>query len=273
MIKNVHLGFFINEYNKEPIWTELASFNDALELDRFMDHFYDDNIKIKKLFDQNIADYSIDNIGQFKKVSEIIDGNFKGRIAAYYFNERGQMEFLDLPTTKKKPIRDFRIIKDFNKAYQYLAKVFEDAVERVNKKYGKRGPTKGEFIHYICEKLHQSSYEVSENEVYYLAIYYMRQNEKNKNNCLTLLKTNIRRCYLERLTEEANRFAEDKRLARTESIIPEEKLAPLDSASSELQYDIQEANKEMDMDNIYLRHDLDELIRDTNVVEKGMKQR
>ena len=268
MIKNVHLGFFINEYNKEPIWTELASFNDALELDRFMDHFYDDNKNIKELFDQDIGEYAIDNIGQFKEVSEIINKNFKGRLAAYYYNDRGQMEFLDLPTPKKKPIRDFRIIDDFTKAYQYLANVFNETIKKVNKKYGDNGPTKGEFIHYISEKLHQASYDISENEVYYLAIYYMRQNEKNKNNCLTLLRTNVRRCYLEEARQRAEIYNEDRRLAREESIIKDD-LEAIDTASSKLEYDIEEANKTGDMDNLYLQHDLDELLRDTNIEEKG----
>ena len=100
MIKNVHLGFFINEYNKDPIYYELAAFKDADDLDRFMDYFYNNNEKIRKLFDQDISEYSIDNIEQFRKVEEKKDNNFRGRISAYYFNELGKIEFLELPTPK-----------------------------------------------------------------------------------------------------------------------------------------------------------------------------
>ena len=66
MIKNVHLGFFINEYNKEPIYTDLIEFKDINELDQFMDYFYNNNEKIKKYFEQDISEYSIDNIDQFQ---------------------------------------------------------------------------------------------------------------------------------------------------------------------------------------------------------------
>ena len=295
MIKDVHLAFFINEYNKEPIWTDLITFKDVNELDHFMDYFYNNNENIRKLFNEDIGEYSLDNIGQFKKMNEIINGNFKGRISAYYYNSNGQMEFIDLPTPKKKPIRDYHKIEDFETAYEYLSNVFDEAVKRINEKYKKYGPTMGEFLHHICEKLHQASYEVSKNELNYLIKYYKQQNNKNRSDCLTLLRTNVRRYYLEKAqkkhedelkklgietkepeisapTIDASIYMDNDlyELARELAKPEKEKLAPLDSASKKLEYDIERTLDTKDYDNLYLNHDLDELIRDTNV-GKGMK--
>ena len=216
MIKNVHLGFFINEYNSNPIYYDLALFKDADELDHFMDYFYNDNENLRKLFDQDISEYSIDRIEQFKEVEKISNKKFRGRISAYYFNEKGQLEFLDLPTAKRKPIRDYKRLPNLDTAYKYISNVFNEAVNNINAryKYKKTGPTKYEFIHYICEKLKQTSYEVSDNEKYYLAIYYNRRDDKHKADCLTLIKSNLKVYYKsvkeeKRLQEEQMRYEEE----------------------------------------------------------------
>ncbi len=210
MIKNVHLGFFINEYYSKPVYIELASFKDANELDYFMDYFYNDNEKLRKLFDEDISEYAIDNIEQFREVEKVSKNNFRGRIAAYYFNELGQLEFLDLPNSKRKPVRDYKTLPDLETCFKYLSNVFNEAVAKINRKYQNKNmsPPKGEFIHYICEKLRQASYEISENELYFLVKYYNKPNLKNRDDCLTLIKANLKGYYAKK---EEQKKAEEER--------------------------------------------------------------
>ena len=288
MIKNVHLGFFINEYNKDPIYFDLATFKDVDELDQFMEYFYNNNEKIRKLFDQDISEYAIDNIEQFRKVEKITNNNFRGRISAYYYNKLGKIEFLDLPKPNKKPIRDYRRISDCNKCIKYLHEVFEDAVKRINEKFKntKYGPPKGIFVHYIAEKLHQSGYDISQNEVYYLVKFYNNQSEKNKRDCLTLIRANIK-SYYEKLEIERREkeFEEDKKLAQEIVLPKEEKLSINDEPekkdnkkevehskpSEDLEYAVERTNATGDYDNLFLYHDLDELDRFTNALKKGRR--
>ena len=273
MIKNVHLGFFISEYNKGPIYLDLATFKDANELDHFMDYFYNNNEKIRKLFDQDISEYAIDNIDQFRKVEKVTNNNFRGRISAYYFNELGKIEFLDLPTSKKKPVRDYKTLPNLKECYSYLCKVFNDAEQRIKERYKKTqyGPPKGEFIHYICEKLKQASYYMSQNEVYYLAKYFNHQTEKNKEACLTLLRNNLKQYYVQKEKEELleKQYEEDKKLALETPIEKEEKLTSLDGAREELEIDVEKVNMSRDYDHLFLNHDLDEIDKYTNALRKG----
>ena len=186
------------------------------------------------------------------------------------------MEFLELPTPKKHPIRDYRMIDDFKTCYKYLSNVFDEAVKRINEKYKKYGPTKGEFVHYICEKLRQAGYEISENELYYLVKYYNNSNEKNRKACLTLIRTNLKIHYLEKEEKEREKeFEEDKKLAQ-EIIIPkEEKLSINDEEyikpSEELKYAVERTNATGDYDNLYIYHDLDEIDKYTNALKKGRR--
>ena len=271
MIKNVHLGFFINEYNSDPIYYELAEFKDVIELDRFMDYFLNNNEKIRKLFDQDISEYSIDNIKQFKEVEKISKKKFRGRIAAYYFNELGQLEFIDLPTSKRKPIRDYKILPDLESSFDYLSQVFDEAVKKINARYQNKKETasKGEFVHYICEKLKQVGYEVSEDELYSLVVYYNKQTDENKKTCLDKIKVNLKKYFKEKeKREERAKIDEDLRLER-ETIEQEKKLDYSEETPKTLQYDVEETKKSDDYDHLFMKHDLDELDKYTNALRKG----
>ena len=213
MIKNVHLGFFINEYNKDPIWTDLIEFESVDELDRFMDYFYNNNENVRELFNEEISEYAIDNIGQFKKVEEISNKKFRGRLAAYYYDRTGRMNFLELPTKDKKPVRNYKRIDDLKACVNFLWKLFDETISKIDKRYGnsRYGPTKGEFVHYICEKFNQVGYEFSDEELYYLVKYYNNRSPKNKEDCLILIRTNVKRYFIKRYGKDNYRNREGRR--------------------------------------------------------------
>ena len=147
-------------------------------------------------------------------------------------------------------------------------KVFNDAEKKLNEKYKNRSdsPSKGEFAHYICEKLKQASYELSQNELYSLVCYYNHPTEKNKKACFTLLKTNLKQYYAKK---ELARKKEEKELSKEAALLDEQKLTFADEASEDLKRDIKKTNETMDYDNIFLHHDLDEIDKYTNAFKKG----
>lgn len=296
MIKNVHLGIFINEYNKTPhLYRDLKVFSDAVQLDQFMDYFNNNNKEVKLLFDEDISEYFLDNIPQIKAVEEASEKKFYGRLCAFYFDNNNMLQFLELPKPGKIIVRDYKKIPHMEKCIRFLWDLFEKTDKDIKKKYDKvpGGPPKGAYLGIMCEKFRQSSYEFSDEEVLDLKKYYDTPTEYNKKTCLRSIRTNVRRWFLlkaqEKYKEEAERLEQEEKerkaneefermhiVNHTYELVneftpkEEELLAYLDGANSELQYAIDKTNETKDYDNLYLGHDLDELIRDTNI-GKGRK--
>lgn len=269
MVKNVHLAIFINEYGKEPIFHDLMEFKDAVELDQFMYNYYDNNKEVRKKFIDDIAEYLLDNRDQVRKVEKKTGNKFYGRISAYYISRSGKMEYLELPTPKRVVVRDYKEFPDIDKAYAFLLNLFEKTVMKINEIHKKSdyGSKKGNFIYLMCEEFHKYGYEFSEEELYHLAKYHTRPNEKNREDCLTIIMTNLKRYYgnkplKTRKVKKENQLTNDDYLKKEE--LEYSSLSP-----DNLQYDMEKVKETDDYDYLYLNHDLDEIDKYTNALKRG----
>lgn len=278
MIKNVRLGIFINEFNKKPIFMDLREFKDVYELDHFMDYYYNDNKEARKEFDQDIFEYLLDNMEQLKKVEARTGSKFLGRLSAYYYDEKGNMQYIKLPTKKRKMIRNYRDISDSKKCMEFLTKVFDRAMENIFESHSKANyrTTKNDFIFLMCEAFKSVEYHFSDNEKYYLAIYFNNRTLENKKKCLDLMKINVENFYkrkeeIDKENEYKPTFEEKKEEYQSRLNAPEE-LASIPYASSELEYNLEMAKKEKDDDYLFKNHDLEEIDKYTNFYQRKRRK-
>ena len=303
MIKNVHLGIFINEYDKTPyLYRELKVFDDAIELDRFMEYFNNNKKnEVRLLYDEDISEYFLDNITQIELVEDVSKKKFNGRLSAYYFDNNNRLQFLPMPKPGKAMVRDYKMIPDMEQCIKFLQDLFDETDKKINKKYN-NNPTQAIYLGTMCEKFRQVSYDFSGEELRDLRRYCERPTERNKKECFRSIRTNVRRVFLEKAQKEYEKthqkekeellrlenarkeeqqriefnnthLANDEYEVANEAAKPkEETLTPLDSASELLRYNMEQAKESDDKDKLYLAHDLDELIRDTNIQEEGRRK-
>lgn len=302
MIKNVHLGIFINEYNgKDYLYRELNVFDDAIELDRFWDYFNNNNDdKVRIFYNEEISEYFLDNIPKIKEVEKKSKKRFNGRLSAYYFDEKNRLHFLPLPKPGKIMIRDYKSIPNMEKCIEFLENLFEETHKAIFDKYKKleknKKPKKEVYVAEMREKFRQVSYELNDEEVLDLKKYYDTPTEERKKDCFRSIRTNVRRYFLlkaqEKEREEAKRIEQEEKERKANEeferlhivnhmyefateflneLVPKKEvvLDCLDSAKSELQDRLNEVKKTNDYDSLFLEHDLDELVRDTNIERRN----
>ncbi len=279
MIKNVHLGIFISEYDKKPyLYRDLKTFADATELDRFMDYFNNNNKDVRIEFNEDISEYFLNNIQQINLVEDVTNKQFNGRLCAFYYDDNNNLQFLELPKPGKVTIRDFRIIPRMEDCVKYLWDLFDEVEKKLKKKYDKTpgGPPKGAFLGIMCEKFRQVSYEFSDEELHDLRKYYDAPTEYNRKVCLRLIRTNVRRFFLakaqkeyaekqklEQIQKDKIEYSEDEHLYQSIIKSSNEKI-PKDELSESsipefMQYCADKAIETGDDDYLYLNYDLDEL--------------
>ena len=240
--KEISLALFIDKYNVNNHYYILKKFKNVSELDNFTSKFSDYE-ELRKYFEVDISEYLMDN----RKIvleNETKNKKFKGRISAFYYNSRKEMEFIEIKYQKRKVVRNYLLLNNQSDAICFMKKVIDIALEKLNKK----PLLKRDKVYYYINILEKYNYHVSLEEKKYLYEYFNYPSDKNYNDIIMIMKTNVKRQF---------KLKEEKKIneALEQSL---EKVIIDDDADEFLKY-----NSDSD-ENLFLYHDIDEIDKYTN---------
>lgn len=240
--KEISLALFIDKYNVNNHYYILKKFKNINELDDFTSKF-NDYEELRKYFEVDISEYLMDN-RKIVSENETKNKKFKGRISAFYYNSRKEMEFVEIKYQKRKVVRDYLLLNNQNDAISFMKKVIDIALEKLNKK----PLLKRDKVYYYINILDKYNYHVSEEEKKYLYEYFTYPSDKNYNNIIVIMKTNVRRQFKLKEEKKTNEALEQSL----------EKVVIDDDADEFLKY-----NSNSDED-LFLYHDIDEIDKYSN---------
>lgn len=263
MIENIHLAIFIDKYQDNRHFCDLKEFATVDDLDNFTMKFADSS-ELRKEFDDEILEYLMEN-------REIIDKNdtkykhFRGRISAYYIDKRGDKQFLKLSFKKRKVIRDYLEFDKLKDALIFMRNVLCKCLEELNTRKKKAVFLDTSDLIYITNcTLNMYNYGLSLNERYYYAKYFNNPNEKNFEDCYTLMKQNITQHF-----REKQEYEEDVKKAYSEFSMDEFIYKANDDAPEYFKYIFDKALKENDWDKLFNEFTCEEIDLYSNYYKKG----
>lgn len=240
--KEISLALFIDKYNVNNHYYVLKKFKNVHELDDFTSKFKDYE-ELRKYFEVDISEYLMDN-RKIVSENETKNKKFKGRISAFYYNSRKEMEFIEIKYQKRKVVRNYLLLNNQSDAISFMKKVIDIALEKLNKK----PLLKRDKVYYYINILEKYNYHVSPEEKKYLYEYFNYPSDKNYNDIILIMKTNVKRQF---------KLKEEKMIneALEQSL---EKVIIDDDADEFFKY-----NSYSD-ENLFLYHDIDEIDKYSN---------
>lgn len=240
--KEIFLALFIDKYNVVNHYYILKKFPTTLDLDLFTSKFKDSE-ELRKYFEIDISEYFMDN----KKIinqNETKNKKFQGRISAFYYNSKSQIEFIEISYHNKKIVRDYKELHDVNESFNFIKKVYDISFDKLNK----MKLTLNNKVYYLENILEKYNYHISDEEKKYLKDYLKTKTNYSYQNLMIIIKTNIKRQFLQK---EA-KIMQEKEENNLEKVSIDE------DADEFLKYNINDDEK------LYLYHDIDEIDRYTD---------
>ncbi len=279
MIENIHVAICINRYDEALIARDLFVAKNFEELDAITTQ-YEDSDELRKAYEEDISEFFIDNIPTIRK-NETKNGKFRGRISAFYYDEKGCRHFVELSYKNKRIVRNYQMMNSAKECYAFFEEVFDKAVKEIQRKKSmfEGLQTVKDCVYSLCRVFERYGYHFSENEVYYLTCYFnefnIERRKKLRSDCLKLLKDNIDAFFATRKKETVKRVP--KKVSSPEKMEFEE---PSDEwvltcsidAPYELKYDVERVKKTKDYSILLDNYDADVISMYTNYYDRGKKR-
>ena len=240
--KVIYLAIFIDKYNVNNHFFVLNKFASVQDLDSFTIKFTNYE-ELRKYYEVDISEYLMDN-QKIIKNNETKNKNFKGRISAFYYNSRGEMEFLEIKYQKRKIVRDYKEFSNQSDAISFMKKVFDVSLEKLNEKR----LLKKDVVYYFANILENYHYHISEEEKKYLYNYLNTRSNHDYQDLIKIMKKNVKRAYMRKESEILDTILENH--------IHEVTLD--DDAPDFLKYNINNDEK------LFLHYDIDEIDKYTD---------
>ena len=159
------------------------------EMDEYTRNFTSDE-EIRRIYDQRIGECALVDRKKIEK-NETKYNNFHGRICTFYFDKNNKIHFFKVAYKNRKIVRDYHELKTVNERMEFFRTIFDLAIKRMAKEELKHDLYRNEKMAVIISTFEKIGYRFSENEKYYLAIYFNKSNDKSKNDIFNLIKINI----------------------------------------------------------------------------------
>lgn len=259
-----YLGIFFGKYDdpKDEPWI-LYEANTQEELDNFTRKYNSDE-EIRKEYDQIIGECALVDIKKIKQ-NETKHHNFRGRISAFYYNNKGERVFVDVAYKKRLVVRDYRELKTVNDQFAFFNIVFDEVLKKIGQQEKKKNLSAHDKMSVVIKTYEKYGYFISENEKYYLAKYFYEPSDKNRKELFGFLIINLKN-RMERIKEEeARKKEEDLELSKeAEENKSKPKYIVYDTDDVFFNETFKKAIKENDFDTLFKYFTIDEITVKSN---------